>query len=151
MLSTIFGNNHSRYFLQMWQYETLSESASITASVTIGNRLPTFKYLKSPLGVLHHFVNFGCYFCLYEGKATYYTNIVSFILLFWRIRGRWLQVFVISFLQATNNGADILFFLTIRSLSDAFENACAGKFSISTQSCRSFLHGFVEASLIGKF
>jgi len=95
MLSTIFGNNHSRYFLQMWQYETLSESASITASVTIGigNRLHNstlylVTYLKCPLGVLHHFVNFGCYFCLYEGKATYYTNIVSFILLFWRIRGR---------------------------------------------------------------
>ena len=65
-----FGNNHSRYFLQIWQYETLS--------VTIGNRLPTWKFcwvfsLKLYIIFLSRFavVNSRCYFCLYEGKATY--------------------------------------------------------------------------------
>jgi hypothetical protein len=92
-----FGNIHSRYSNMRHDQHT---------SVTIGNRPLTWKVrcafsLKSYIIFRYRFalVNFGCYFCLYEGKATYYTNIVSYILLFWRIRGRWLNVFAISFFK----------------------------------------------------
>ena len=48
-----FDNNHSRYFLQIWQYEPLSAS--------ISNHRKSATYLKSPLGFcfLSHYTSFS--------------------------------------------------------------------------------------------
>ena len=104
--------------------------------VTIGNRLPTWKVrfvfsLKLYIIFRSRFalVNSGCYFCLYEGKATYYTNIVSYIYFFFGVSEVAECMCLLFHFFKRQTMAQTFYFLTIRNLSGAFENACACTFS----------------------
>jgi len=68
---------------------------------------------------------------LYEGKATYYTHIVSYIHLYFFFGVSEVAdcMFLLFNFFKQQTWAQTFNFLTIRSLSGAFENACACKLS----------------------
>lgn len=110
-----FGNNHSWYFLQIWQYETLSAS--------ISNHRKSATHLKNPLGVfpqirnhfpldisVRHITSGVISVCMKERPhATQISFPIYFV--FWCIRCRWLHVFIFHFFKRQTQWAQTFYFV----------------------------------------
>jgi hypothetical protein len=95
--------------------------------------------------------NFGCYLCLYEGKATYYTNIVSYTHLFGVSEVANCMFLLFHFFKRQTWTKTSYFFSHSESIVCVQnESACLTRI-ILRPLLASYLHGFVEKSLIGQF